>query len=161
MLKEDVAGLYDTSWEPFVQGSSARQIQRFHARQKLVEKLHVFERGLHAKIIKAELWRIEGAKNDLFIIRDLVLDLGIVVKDHQLHKAAAYEIGDSETSKKAWQALFASLQSKLLQRLKNAQSYCKLSEAPHGNSSRCQCCKCNYEFLVSQADAPDVSHEAT
>jgi hypothetical protein len=27
-------------------------------------------------------------ENDLFIIRDLVLDLGIVVKDHQLHKAA-------------------------------------------------------------------------
>jgi hypothetical protein len=48
-------------------------------------------------------------ENDLFIIRDLVLDLGIVVKDHQLHKAAAHEIGDSETSKKAWQALFASL----------------------------------------------------
>jgi hypothetical protein len=61
VLKEDVAGLYETSWEPFVQGSSARQIQRFHARQKLVEKLHVFERGLHAKIIKAELWKIEGA----------------------------------------------------------------------------------------------------
>jgi hypothetical protein len=100
-------------------------------------------------------------ENDLFIIRDLVLDLGIVVKDHQLYKAAAYKIGDSETSKKAWQALFASLQRKLLQRLKNAQSYCKLSQLPHGDFSRCKFCKRNYEFLESQEDAPDVSHEAT
>ena len=28
VLKEDVAGLYETSWELFVQGSSARQMQR-------------------------------------------------------------------------------------------------------------------------------------
>jgi hypothetical protein len=28
-------------------------------------------------------------ENELFIVRDLVLDLGIVVKDHQLYKAAA------------------------------------------------------------------------
>ena len=96
-------------------------------------------------------------ENDLFSIHDL----GIAVKGHQIYTAAAYKIGDSETSKKAWHALFASLQSKLLQRLQNDQSFCKLSEAPHGDFSRCKFCQRNHELLVLQADALVVSQEAT
>jgi hypothetical protein len=51
-----------------------------------------------------------------------IRDLGIVITGHDLSKAGAYNIGDSETSREAWKELYESLQRSLLQRLKIAKS---------------------------------------
>ena len=70
-------------------------------------------------------------------------DLGIVVLGHDVSKAGAYKIGDSETAKKAWKKLFESLQRKLLQRLKSAKSFCNLGAQAARWHKHCSFCKSN------------------
>lgn len=70
-------------------------------------------------------------------------DLGIVVTRHDVSKAGAYKIGDSETAKKAWKDLFESLQRKLLQRLKSANSFCNLGAQGASWLNCCSFCKSN------------------
>ena len=53
-------------------------------------------------------------------------DLEIVITGHDTFKGQ-YKIGDSESSKKAWKELFETLQRRLLQRLKSAQSFCRFT----------------------------------
>jgi hypothetical protein len=83
-------------------------------------------------------------------------DLEIVITGHDTFKGQ-YKIGDSESSKKAWKELFETLQRRLLQRLKSAQSFCRLT--PH--SVTCEFCKRNHALLALPAGALEASQDMT
>jgi len=84
-------------------------------------------------------------------------DLGIVVTGHDVSKAGAYKIGDSKTAKKAWKDLFESLQRKLLQRLKSANSFCHLGAQGASWLNCCSFCKSNQIALVAPPPPQAIS----
>jgi hypothetical protein len=75
------------------------------------------------------------------------MDLGLVITGHDVSKAGAYTLEDSETSNKAWKELFQSLQHKLQERLKSEQSFCERTlggPGSHGDVMSCSFCKRNH-----------------
>jgi len=75
-------------------------------------------------------------------------DLGIVITGHDISKASAYKIGDSENAKKAWKELFERLQRRLLQRIKSNQSFCTRGPGTQADAMICEFCKRNRELLA-------------
>jgi hypothetical protein len=88
------------------------------------------------------------------------MDLGIVITGHDVSKAGAYTLEDSETSKKAWKELFQSLQHKLQERLKSEQSFCERTAGgpgSHGDVMSCSFCKRNHAASLDAQDSiPDT-----
>ena len=87
-------------------------------------------------------------------------DLEIVITGHDTFKGQ-YKIGDSESSKKAWKELFETLQRRLLQRLKSAQSFCGFPQVPHQHWVTCEFCKRNHALLALPAGALEASQDMT
>jgi len=98
---------------------------------------------------------IKAVIEDDFVGGGIYMDLGIVITGHDVSKAGAYTLEDSETSKKAWKELFQSLQHKLQERLKTEKSFCERTlggPGSHGDIMSCTFCKRNH---AAPLDAPE------